>query len=435
MSKDKVSIFWFRRDLRLDDNCGLYHALKGDYPVLPIFVFDKNILSDLSNKKDARVSFIHQELTAINEQLKSKNTSFKTFYTTPQQAFKDLISEYDVQAVYTNRDYEPYAKERDKSIKDLLPQKTQFNSFKDQVIFEPDEILKDNGEPYLVYTPYSKKWISKLKSEHFDAYSSGLQFDNWKKEKFQKIISLNEMGFEQSDIEIPSKNLSDHTIDIYKEERDFPAKDSTSRLGIHYRFGTVSIRKKAKQANENSENTYLKELIWREFFMCILYHFPRVVENNYNQKYDSIKWRNNEEEFEKWKKGLTGYPLVDAGMRELNETGHMHNRIRMLVASFLTKHLLIDWKWGEAYFAEKLLDYELASNNGNWQWAAGTGVDAQPYFRIFNPITQIDKFDKDQKYINKWVSEYGTKDYPKEMVNHKEARERALEAFKQAVKN
>lgn len=435
MGKEKVSIFWFRRDLRLDDNCGLYHALNGDYPVLPIFIFDKNILSDLSDKKDARVSFIHQELTEINEQLKSKGASLKTFYLTPEKAFKELISEYDVQMVYTNRDYEPYAKERDAEIKELLSENVEFKTFKDQVVFEPDEVLKGDGTPYLVYTPYSKKWIAALKPEYLETFTSGLKLINWKKTEFAEIITLNEMGFEKSTIEIPPKNLLDHTIDIYEAERNFPSKDSTSKLGIHYRFGTVSIRKKAKQAYESSEITYLKELIWREFFMCVLYHFPRVVENNYNKKYDGLKWRNNSNEFEKWKAGTTGYPLVDAGMRELNETGHMHNRVRMLVASFLTKHLLIDWKWGEAYFAEKLLDYELSSNNGNWQWAAGTGVDAQPYFRVFNPTTQIEKFDKDRIYIRKWVKEFGTQNYPQEMVEHKMARERAIAAFKEAVNN
>lgn len=433
MGKKCVSIFWFRRDLRLNDNAGLYHALQGNDPVLPIFIFDKNILNDLNDPKDARLSFIHAELEKINEQLTSKGTRLRTFYTTPRQAFKELLSEYDVQAVYSNRDYEPYAKERDQEIETLLPEKTIFKSYKDQVIFEQDEVVKDDGKPYLVYTPYSKKWLSRLTEEDFNSFTSALQFDNWKEEEFKKIISLKEMGFEKSEIEIPSNNLTDHTIDHYADERNYPAKDSTSRLGIHFRFGTVSIRQIAKQAYAGSENTYLKELIWREFFMCILYHFPEVVENNFHKKYDAVKWRNNKNDFEKWKTGKTGYPLVDAGMRELNETGHMHNRVRMLVASFLTKHLLIDWRWGEAYFAEKLLDYELSSNNGNWQWAAGTGVDAQPYFRIFNPTTQIDKFDKDKKYIKQWVKEYGTDRYPEEMVVHKEARERALEVFKKAV--
>ena len=433
MSKQKVTIFWFRRDLRLDDNRGLFHALKSDYPVLPIFVFDENILNDLSDKKDARVSFIHQELGEINKDLKFKETRLHTFYSTPKAVFQELLNQYDIQELHFNRDYEPYATVRDKEIEELLGDSVQVITHKDQVIFESDEVLKDNGTPYLVYTPYSKKWLSTVTEKDFENYSSGLQFNNWLTAHFEEIIPLQKMGFEATEIELPGKELRMETVEKYADERNFPAKDSTSHLGLHYRFGTVSIRKMAKTASKSQENTYLKELIWREFFMTILHHFPRVVENNYSSKYDGIEWRNNDEEFEKWKKGQTGYPLVDAGMRELNKTGFMHNRVRMLVASFLTKHLLIDWKWGEAYFAEKLLDYDLSSNNGNWQWSAGTGVDAQPYFRVFNPTTQIDKFDKDRLYIRKWVPEYGTDRYPKEMVEHKMARERAIAAFKKAV--
>jgi len=433
MAKQKVTVFWFRRDLRLDDNVGLYNALQSEYPVLPIFIFDKNILNDLADKKDARVSFIHQELSGINKELESKKSRLHTFYSSPEMAFKQILEEYDVQEVHANRDYEPYATKRDQEIKELLGESVDFRLHKDQVIFEPTEVLKDDGTPYLVYTPFSKKWLSSVTDESFASVTSGLQFENWLETKNEPIISLQEMGFEPTDVELPGKELKMETVENYADERDFPAKDSTSRLGVHYRFGTVSIRKMAKKASQSEENTYLKELIWREFFMCILYHFPRVVENNYSQKYDGVKWRNNEAEFENWKNGQTGYPLVDAGMRELNKTGFMHNRVRMLVASFLTKHLLIDWKWGEAYFAEKLLDYDLASNNGNWQWSAGTGVDAQPYFRVFNPTTQIDKFDKNRLYIKKWVPEYGTDRYPKEMVEHKMARERAIAAFKEGV--
>lgn len=435
MGKEKITVFWFRRDLRLEDNCALYHALKSGYPVLPIFIFDTNILDDLSDKKDARVTFIHRELTRINEQLKEKNSRLKVFYTTPEQAFNQLLEQFDIQAIFINRDYEPYAKQRDEAIQSLLPGSIAFNTFKDQVIFEPEEVLKADGTPYLVYTPYSKIWLKQLTQEHFKTYPSGLERNNWLLMPFEQVISLNEMGFELSTIAIPSKILADSMVENYATERDYPSKDSTSRLGIHYRFGTISIREKARQANKSEENTYLKELIWREFFMMILYFFPRVVENNYSKKYDGLKWRNDKTEFERWKKGMTGFPLVDAGMRELSATGHMHNRVRMLVASFLTKHLLIDWKWGEAYFAEKLLDFDLSANNGNWQWAAGTGVDAQPYFRIFNPTTQIDKFDKARLYIKKWVPEYGSADYPTEMVDHKMARERAIATFKEAVVN
>lgn len=431
--KKQVSIFWFRRDLRLDDNTALYHALKSEYPVLPIFIFDKNILHDLEDKTDARLNFIHTCIDGMNQSLKDKGTFIKTIYSKPIDAFKELSEEFDIKEVFANEDYEPYALERDDEVKSYLSSKEiSFHTFKDQVIFAKDEITKENGEPYLVYTPYSKKWVSQLKVENLQSYTPALMFENWFHSPFEEVLSLEDIGFQASNISISKGDLKKQTLDVYEAERNFPAKDSTSRLGVHLRFGTVSIRQIAKQARNISE-VYLKELIWREFYMMILYHFPRVVENNFKSKYDTLQWRNSEEDFQKWKSGQTGFPLVDAGMRQLNETGFMHNRIRMLVASFLTKHLLIDWRWGEAYFAKKLLDYELASNNGNWQWAAGTGVDAQPYFRVFNPHSQIEKFDSDKIYIRKWVNEYGTNSYPKEMVEHKFARERALEAFKKAA--
>lgn len=430
---DKINIFWFRRDLRLQDNCGLYHALSQEHPVLAIFIFDKNILEDLDNKSDARLSFIHQELERINSQLKEKGSVLKTIYNTPEKAFENLTKEFDINAVFTNKDYEPYAINRDKSISELLSKKDiGFNSFKDQVIFEEKEVVKDDGTPYLVYTPYSKKWLDKVTKKDLESYTSGLKFDNWSEQSYKDIIPLEEMGFTKSAIDFPKKTVSNATLETYEEERNIPGKDSTSKMGVHLRFGTVSVRQLCRQSEEISL-TYYKELIWREFFMVILFHFPHVVDQNYNSKYDHVAWRNNKEDFERWCNGETGYPLVDAGMRELNETGFMHNRVRMLVASFLTKHLLIDWKWGEAYFAKKLLDYELSSNNGNWQWCAGTGVDASPYFRVFNPTTQIEKFDKNHLYIKRWVKDFDTDSYPKPMVEHKSARERAISTYKEAV--
>lgn len=429
----KINLFWFRRDLRLHDNCGLYHALNSGLPVVAIFIFDKQILKDLEDKQDARLSFIHKKLSEINRTLKSKGSRLISLYDTPENAFKKLIDQFDIQEVFTNKDYEPYAITRDKSVSELLTKHSiKFSSFKDQVIFEEKEICKQDGSPYLVYTPYSKRWLSEVNPNMLKAYPSSLEFKNWKPLKFEEIISLEKMGFKNSSILIPTKELKNKTLQIYEEERNFPAKDSTSKLGVHLRFGTVSIRKLCRRT-ENISLTYYKELIWREFFMMILFHFPHVVEHNYNAKYNGIQWRNNEEEFQKWCKGETGFPLVDAGMRELNETGFMHNRVRMLVASFLTKHLLIDWKWGEAYFAKKLLDYDLASNNGNWQWCAGTGVDASPYFRVFNPSTQIEKFDQKLTYIKRWVKDFGTDSYPKPMVEHKQARERAISTYKEAV--
>ena len=435
MSK-KISIFWFRRDLRLDDNVGFLEALKGDYPVLPIFIFDEEILSKLP-EDDARVTFIHDTLQTMRNELQKKhNSSLAMYYGKPMDILKNLTKEYVVMSLYTNRDYEPYAKERDEKVSEFLNENTiEFKTFKDQVIFEKSEIVKGDGDPYVVYTPYKNKWQEQfdvdqdLKIHYTSQYLSNLISNSR-----LPNLSLNDIGFKKSDIEIPDYDVTPTLIDNYEDTRNFPAKENgTSHLGPHLRFGTVSVRKMMKKAIAENNKVFWSELIWREFFMTILYHFPHTVDNAFRAKYDRIEWRNNEAEFEKWKKGETGYLLVDAGMRQLNATGYMHNRVRMLVASFLCKHLLIDWRWGETYFAEKLLDYEMSSNVGNWQWAAGSGVDAAPYFRIFNPMTQVDKFDKDKKYIKTWISEYGTDDYPEKMVDHKMARERCLETYKDAV--
>ncbi|WP_116768874.1 cryptochrome/photolyase family protein [Maribacter litoralis] len=432
----EVSVFWFRRDLRLDDNIGFLEALKSDVPVLPIFIFDKEILSKLP-KDDARVSFIHDTLQAMRKQLQDDHESSLAIYNdTPLEAFKNIIKNYKVVSVFTNRDYEPYAKERDEKISDFLKKNDiQFITFKDQVIFEKSEIVKGDGDPYVVYTPYKNKWQEQFnESKDLHIHYTSQYLSNLIKNSRLPNVSLNDIGFEKSKIKVPDYNVTPTLIDNYEDTRNFPAKDSgTSRLGPHLRFGTVSVRKMMKKAIAEKNKVFWSELIWREFFMSILYHFPHTVNKSFRAKYDRIEWRNNEEEFEKWKNGKTGYLLVDAGMRQLNETGYMHNRVRMLVASFLCKHLLIDWRWGEAYFAEKLLDYEMSSNIGNWQWAAGSGVDAAPYFRIFNPMTQVDKFDKNKKYIKEWIHEYGTTDYPEKMVDHKIARERCLETYKEAV--
>ncbi len=430
---DKISIFWFRRDLRLNDNHGLFEALSNNTNVLPIFIFDKNILDKLS-KNDARVNFIHTQLQKINLQLQEVNSSLHVFYGNPIDIYQELLKKNDIISVYTNRDYEPYASERDKAILELLEKnKILFKSFKDQVIFEENEITKDDGNPYKVYTPYSKKWLSTFTPEHAKPYSSEKLMENFVKIDKHEIISLNEMGFENSTIQIPDYKISSTLINEYEAKRNFPAINATSKLGIHLRFGTISVREAVNEARKSDNITFLKELIWREFFMQILWHFPYTVTKAFKPKYDTIEWRNNKDDFKKWCEGKTGYPLVDAGMRELNETGFMHNRVRMLVGSFLCKHLLIDWRLGEAYFAEKLLDFELSSNIGNWQWVAGCGVDAAPYFRIFNPTTQIQKFDKQLEYIKKWVPEFQELTYPAQMVDHKFARERCLETYKKAL--
>jgi len=432
MNKESISIFWIRRDLRWDDNTGLYAALDGEHPVLPLFIFDTRILDDVETRDDARVNFLHQTLEEMNTAIADKGASILVKHGKPEKVWNSLLDTYDIRSVYFNRDYEPYARERDQHITELLEGNAiAVHTFRDHVIKEPDEVLKDDGDPYVVFTPYSKKWLDSLNDEDLQSVPSALYFDNFVKEKHD-LPSLSSMGFSKSGLPIPGKNVSDQLLDSYGDKRNFPAAEGTSRMGVHLRFGTVSIRKLASQAREHSK-TYLNELIWREFYQQILWHFPRVVQENFHKKYDALRWRNNADEFEKWCKGNTGYPIVDAGMRELNETGYMHNRVRMIVASFLTKHLLIDWRWGEAYFAKKLLDYELASNNGGWQWAAGTGTDAQPYFRIFNPYSQTDKFDKDHRYIRKWVPEFDSDDYAEPIVEHKAARERALDRYKEAV--
>jgi deoxyribodipyrimidine photo-lyase len=436
MGKDKVSIFWFRRDLRLDDNVGFLSALKGDYPVLPIFIFDTEILEKLP-KDDARVTFIFETLQEMRSQLQEEHdSSLAMFNGTPKSIFKNLIEDYEIHCVYSNTDYEPYAKERDEEIAKLLEEnEVDFKSFKDQVIFEKSEVVKDDDDPYVVYTPYKNKWKS-----HFNAdddlviHYTSQYLDNLIKHSRLPNLSLGDIGFEKSSLKVPDYTVTPTLIENYEDTRNYPAiEDGTSRLGPHLRFGTVSVRKMMKKAIAEENEVFWSELIWREFFMQILWHYPNTTTEAFRSKYDRIEWRNNEDEFEKWKNGQTGYALVDAGMRQLNQTGYMHNRVRMLVASFLCKHLLIDWRWGEAYFAEKLLDYEMSSNVGNWQWAAGSGVDAAPYFRIFNPMTQVDKYDKHKKYINKWVPELEDSSYPEKMVNHKEARERCLEVYKEAV--
>lgn len=431
---EKVNIFWFRRDLRLDDNVGFYKALHGKYPVMPIFIFDNEILNELP-KDDARVTFIFETLQKMRSELQENESSIALFHGNPETVFKRIFSQYQVQNVITNHDYEPYAKQRDKTIADFLSKNNiGFYTFKDQVIFEKEEVVKADGEPYLVYTPYMKSWKEKFKKEYREKiYYTNECLENLYKNSRLPNLSLHEIGFKQSKIEIPDFDVTPTTIQQYEKKRNFPAIDGTSHLGPHLRFGTVSIRKIMKKATSEKNEVFWQELIWREFFMQILWHFPETVENAFKKNYDRIKWRNNEAEFKLWKEGKTGYPLVDAGMRQLNETGYMHNRVRMVVASFLCKHLLIDWRWGEAYFAEKLLDYEMSSNVGNWQWAAGSGVDSAPYFRIFNPTTQIEKFDKDYKYIQKWIPEFGSDKYPEKMVDHKEARERCLKIYKNAV--
>ncbi len=435
-SKQEIALFWFRRDLRLEDNAGLFHALSGPLPVLPLFIFDRQILDLLEDKKDRRVSFIHHYLEKMHQHLRTLGSGLFFFYGKPSDAFSALSAQFEVKKVYTNHDYEPYAIKRDQEIESWLAEKgIGFQSFKDQVIFEKDEILSDSGMPYTVFTPYSKKWKSRFSIEMTRPYQTKPLFGNFLRWQAPDIIPLKEMGFEKAEGAFPDAAVTAELLKNYGEKRNFPALPATSRLSVHLRFGTVSIRALVTLGIQHSES-WLNELIWREFYMNILWHFPRVGEGkSFKPAYDKIAWRNDPENFQKWCEGKTGYPIVDAGMRELNATGFMHNRVRMITASFLVKHLLIDWRLGEAYFAKKLLDFDLSANNGGWQWASGSGCDAAPYFRVFNPTLQTEKFDKDWRYIKKWVPEWNQPGYlQNQVVNHEFARKRALDTYKCALK-
>ncbi|MBK7965698.1 MAG: deoxyribodipyrimidine photo-lyase [Bacteroidetes bacterium] len=431
--ENKIAIHWFRRDLRLTDNAALFHSLKSGYNVQCIFIFDKEILSQLSDTKDKRVQFIHEQLESINIQLISLGACLDVRHGSPAKIWKELINDYSIAEVYTNHDYEPYAKKRDEEIKSLLKANTiDIYTFKDQVLFDRDDVVKNDGLPYTVYTTYSRRWMEKLKKEGIPNYDYEKYYSHFHLNTKSTFPSLKSIGFTKTDVNFSSHELNDNILYNYKDTRDIPGVSGTSRLSIHLRFGTISIRKLIREAQEHSL-TWLNELCWREFYMMILWHFPHVAKSAFKPAYDFIQWRNNEDEFEAWCEGRTGYPIVDAGMRELNETGFMHNRVRMITASFLTKHLLIDWRWGEAYFASKLLDFDLSANNGGWQWAAGSGCDAAPYFRIFNPYLQTQRFDPDFKYIRKWVPEFEDFGYPPPIVEHAIARDRCLQVYKKGL--
>ncbi len=427
-----MNVFWFRRDLRLEDNHAFFHALNYAKEVLPIFIFDEIILDQLP-QDDARVTFIHQLLAGINLTLQKQGKSLATFYGEPAIVWKQLLAKNHIKNVFINGDYEPYARKRDQAIDELLQSKgITLKSYKDQVIFEKNDIIKTDGSPYVVYTPFSKKWKERFTEAELENFPSEKLLHHISNHAYP-FLSLDEIGFSKSKIKVRPFDISDNLIEHYSETRDFPALAKTSMLGPYLRFGAVSIRQIIARTIHTKNQAFLNELIWREFFMQILWHFPHTSTKSFKPQYDDIQWENNDIKFQKWCSGNTGYPLVDAGMRELNQTGYMHNRVRMVVASFLCKHLLIDWRWGESYLANKLLDYEQSSNVGNWQWAAGSGVDAAPYFRIFNPTTQIQKFDKAHHYIKKWVPELNDLSYPEPIVDHKEARERCLKMYKKAV--
>lgn len=429
----QIAIHWYRRDLRLEDNTGLYHALANNEHVLPLFIFDSEILDNLEDKADARVQFIFDTLMGIRKKLRATGNDIYIAYGSPLEVFKNLISQYNISTVYTNHDFEPYAIQRDNAIRKFLEEHNiAFKTFKDQVIFEKDEVLKDDGKPYTIYTPYSKKWKLKLTPDDLAPKPSEKYLRYLYQTSPLPEINLQQLGFLPTKIHIPGTQLNLEIVKNYHNTRDLPAVEGTTRMSVHLRFGTVSIRQLARLTQQVNEK-YFNELIWREFYQMILAHYPHVVTKSFKPEYDKIVWRNNESEYQRWCEGKTGFPIVDAGMRELNATGHMHNRVRMIVSSFLTKDLLIDWRWGEAYFAKKLLDFDLASNNGGWQWAAGCGVDAAPYFRIFNPQSQTLKFDPELKYISHWVPELNELSYPKPIVDHSFARDRVLKVYKAAL--
>jgi deoxyribodipyrimidine photo-lyase len=431
---ETVNIFWFRRDLRIDDNHGLFQALNAGLPVIPVFIFDPDVLRHFPDPDDARLTFIHQNLKELDAVFRQYHSNLEVYFSSPDVVFGQLSAKYHIHTVFCNTDYEPAAIVRDRKIAAELEAKdVDFVAVKDQVIFHHDDVVKSDGKPYTVFTPYARRWKEKLAANPPVCYDSESLLFMLKHLSSDYFPELEEIGYRKQSVVFPEKNFDAALVENYGKLRDFPAQNGTSRLGIHLRFGTISIRKLVQFALQHSE-VFLNELIWREFYMQILFHFPHVVGGSFKREYDAINWKNDEHDFERWCTGQTGFPLVDAGMRELNATGYMHNRVRMVTASFLTKHLLIDWRWGEAYFASKLIDFELASNNGGWQWASGSGCDAAPYFRVFNPELQTQKFDPQHEYIRRWVPEYDTPVYPKPMVEHAFARNRAIETYKAALK-
>ena len=430
----KCNIFWFRRDLRLNDNHGLYRALQSDLPVIPLFIFDREILGRLDNPGDPRITFIYDEISRLKQELESLGSSLLVLYGRPSEVFEEILSKYPINAIYTNHDYEPYAVWRDEAVHQILRERNiSFFSFKDQVIFEKNDVIKDDGTPYTVFTPYSRKWKVLFRQSALPQYPSEKLQEFFFKTLPIAMPTLDRIGFNRSNYIFPERLVDELLISNYDKTRDFPYLEGTSRLGLHLRFGTISIRFLAGTAARLNE-VYLSELVWREFYMMILWHFPYAAKGAFKPAYNRIPWKNDERQFQAWCDGNTGYPIVDAGMRELNHSGYMHNRLRMITASFLTKHLLIDWRWGEAYFEKKLLDFELASNNGGWQWAAGTGCDATPYFRVFNPDLQAQKYDPDNIYIRKWVPEFKDKTYPPRMVDHAQARINAISIYQNAIR-
>jgi len=427
-----LTLFWFRRDLRLEDNRGLYHALRENENVLPLFIFDDDII-DVLPADDHRVSFIYDALAGMHRQLTQLGSGLRVERGNPVEVLRAICGDLPVHAVYCNNDHEPYGRKRDEEAARFLKSKgIDFRQFTDHLIMQADEVLKQDETPYHVFTPYSKRWLEKLTDEHLETYDTRNIEAHFADEQYARFPNREEVGLKAARLKAPELQLDKQLISSYDLHRDYPARNGTSRLGVHLRFGTISTREVVKQGIKWNQ-TFVNELIWREFYAMIMHHYPEVVTRSFKPAYDRIQWRNDENDFARWKKGMTGFPMVDAGMRQLSQTGYMHNRLRMLTASFLSKHLLIDWRWGEAWFGEKLFDYELSSNNGGWQWSAGTGCDAAPYFRIFNPETQQKKFDPEGAFVKAWIPELDSQDYPAPMVDHRAARERCLKAYRKAL--
>ena len=478
MTQFDAALMWFRRDLRSEDNAALYAALKDSRRVYCVFVYDTEILDALPTRADRRVEFICQSVAELGSALDAAGGQLITLRGPAPTEISRLAAELGVQAVYANHDYEPQAVARDRAVAHALQATgVAFLTRKDQVIFEKDEVLTLSGTPFSVFTPYKNAWLKKLEPFFVQAYPVGLYTKHFAKAPDHKrLLTLADIGFKPTNLQAlgisggsvaAQKLLADFQprMSRYRDNRDFPAKKGPSYLSVHLRFGTVSIRELARLAwpgvgGQNGEGpaTWLSELVWRDFYFMILHHHPHVVSRAFKPVYDAIRWPNDETLFAAWCEGRTGFPIVDAAMRQLNQTGYMHNRLRMIAASFLVKDLHIDWRWGEKYFADRLNDFDLAANNGGWQWAASTGCDAQPYFRIFNPVSQSEKFDVDGTFIRRYVPELAGcdkrtihapwnmtpmeqqgagvmigKDYPAPVVDHAAARLKALEMFK-AVK-
>ncbi len=424
----RLTLFWHRRDLRIEDNCGLFNALEAHPNVQPFFIFDTDIINEFNHKPDRRLSFIYDTIAALKSEYQKHGADLWVLHGKPLDIINQLTKQHPVNALYCNTDYEPYATQRDQQIANFCKLNgIAFHAYKDQVIYEKSEIVKANGQPYTVFTPYKNQWLHVFSQQSLKIYQLNPLLQNLSKAIASPMPPKNEFGFIYTPHNVQKPNIEAATLQQYGLTRNALHLNGTSRVSVHLRFGTISIRSLVQKALKYPD--YLNELIWREFYMQWLWHYPQVVTQSFKPQYDKIAWNQRDNDFEKWCQGQTGYLIVDAAMNQLLQTGFMHNRARMIVASFLTKHLLTDWRKGEAFFARHLTDYELSSNVGGWQWAAGSGCDAAPYFRIFNPTLQAQKFDPHGAYIQQW----NTNIQAPPIIDHHFARQRCLSAYKKAL--